>query len=170
MTAFDTRHRLAADVVDAGVRAESRGESVLVLIDHADAPDPALVLAAVAPRTSRIRLVAHVDSSATHPYSFARKLVALDKLSAGRAGWYVTDTVEARRDEFIDLTERLVSSWEPGALVADKAAGVYVDVSRVHPVEHDGIYWSTQSSLDVGPGPQGVPPRLTEDVTFEVIS
>jgi alkanesulfonate monooxygenase SsuD/methylene tetrahydromethanopterin reductase-like flavin-dependent oxidoreductase (luciferase family) len=166
--AVDTTGWRAGDLIAAVVAAEAGGFEEIVLSAAAPGrPDPIVVLAAAATRTTAIGLTAQIDTSDDHPYAFARRLIALHKISRGRAGWYPVDTIAQRRDEFIDITRRLWGSWEPGVLVADRVAGVYVDTDRVHNVDVDGRYFSVHSPLDVGEGPYGKPSLLEPDAPLE---
>jgi len=40
--------------------------------------------------------------------------------------------------EFVDVVKGLWDCWQDGAIVADKATGVYIDASKVHPL---GLPW-----------------------------
>jgi alkanesulfonate monooxygenase SsuD/methylene tetrahydromethanopterin reductase-like flavin-dependent oxidoreductase (luciferase family) len=156
--AIDVAGWRADDLVAAVVSAERSGAPEVILsAGTVGAPDPIVVLAAAAVRTDTIRLTVQVDTSDDHPYSLARRLIALHKISRGRAGWSPTDTIAERQAEFVDIAQRLWSSWEPDALVADREAGLYVDTDRVHAVHVDGRYYSVHSPLDVGVGPYGEP-------------
>ncbi|TCK22061.1 LLM class flavin-dependent oxidoreductase [Pseudonocardia endophytica] len=121
-------------------------------------PDPFVVAAALAMRTTRIRLVVPVDTADVHPYTVARRLAALDKISDGRVSWAPHDTDPRRRAESVRIVRALLGSWQPGAVVNDTAAGVHVDTSRVLPVRIAGAFWATDSALDVPAGPQGIVP------------
>jgi alkanesulfonate monooxygenase SsuD/methylene tetrahydromethanopterin reductase-like flavin-dependent oxidoreductase (luciferase family) len=76
------------------------------------------------------------------PYNLARRFQALDIVTKGRAAVNVVttyapaaaanfglrepldkDTRYRRAREFLDVVTKLWDGWEPGAIVADKAAG-----------------------------------------------
>jgi alkanesulfonate monooxygenase SsuD/methylene tetrahydromethanopterin reductase-like flavin-dependent oxidoreductase (luciferase family) len=109
-----------AAVVDLAVAAEERGWDGVFLWDHiwrsearnARVADPWIVLAAVAARTSRIRLGPMVVPLARRrPQKVARETVSLDRLSAGRlilgVGLGVDTGGElARFGELVDPVER----------------------------------------------------------------
>src|SRR3712207_8652542 len=63
---------------------------------------------------------------------------------------------------------KLWDSWEPDAVVADKASGVYADPAKVHVVEHDGKYYRCHARHFVSPSPQGRP--RSEEHTSELQS
>ncbi|WP_181783873.1 LLM class flavin-dependent oxidoreductase [Pseudonocardia pini] len=144
------------ELAAAAVAREAAGDARFVLPRR---PDPFVLAAAVAVRTTRIRLVVEVDTAAVHPYVIARRLAALDKISEGRAEWLPHDDDPDRRAESVALVGALLESWKPGAVRNDKEAGIHVDLSRVEAVHHDGVHWSVHSPLDVPAGPQGVVPQ-----------
>lgn len=148
------------ELVTDVIAREDAGETRVVLPAR---PDPFVLAAAIAVRTSRIRLVVEVDTARAHPYLVARRLVALDKISHGRAEWMPTDTDPRRRAEAVDIVTALLASWLPGALVNDKAAGIHVDTDRVVAVHRDGAHYAVHSPLDVCAGPQGVIPLVEGD-------
>jgi FMN-dependent oxidoreductase (nitrilotriacetate monooxygenase family) len=138
--------------------------------------DPLAVLNAVAGHTSHIGLIATVSTTFTEPYATARAFATLDHLSGGRAGWnIVTSGREAeahnfgldahpdhrvryqRADEFVDVVTRLWDSWEDGALVRDKASGLYADTARIHELDHRGSFFAVRGPLTVPRSPQGRP-------------
>ena len=128
--------------------------------------DPPLVLAAVAGHTSRVGLLGTRSTTFSYPYDVAQKFATLDHLSGGRAGWnIVTSTTEvearnfgmeslpehderyARAAEFVDACLKLWDSWEDDALVVDKQAAVFADMSKVHAIDHEGDYYSVAGPL-----------------------
>jgi FMN-dependent oxidoreductase (nitrilotriacetate monooxygenase family) len=138
--------------------------------------EPTIVLATIAAATDRIGLIGTASSTYNDPYNLARRFATLDLASGGRAGWNVVttadagasrnfgfDNVTAHRDryeraaEFSQLVKALWDSWEDGALVGDKATGQFVDVARVHPVEHVGRHFKVRGPLNVPRSPQGRP-------------
>lgn len=138
--------------------------------------EPTLLLSAIAAVTERIGLIATASTTYNDPYNLARRFASLDHISGGRAGWNVVTTAgEAaarnfsledqpahwrryeRAAEFLDVARKLWDSWEDGAPVGDKAAGLWADSSRVHTVNHAGRYFRIQGPLDVPRPPQGHP-------------
>ena len=60
--------------------------------------------------------------------------------------------------EFVDVVRGLWDSWDDGAIVADKATGVYLDKSKVRPLDHKGRFYSVQGPAQhraVAAGPSG---------------
>jgi FMN-dependent oxidoreductase (nitrilotriacetate monooxygenase family) len=142
----------------------------------AGALEPLTLLTALATATEHIGLIATASTSYNSPYNLARKFASLDLISGGRAGWNIVTTAGAeaarnfgldaepahaeryaRAAEFLDVALKLWDSWEDDAIVADKAAGVWGDDTRVHPARHKGRYFSVEGTLNVPRTPQGYP-------------
>ncbi|MFG2356154.1 LLM class flavin-dependent oxidoreductase [Streptomyces sp. NPDC048521] len=142
----------------------------------AGALEPLTLLTALATATEHIGLIATASTSYNSPYNLARKFASLDIISGGRAGWNIVTTAGAeaarnfgldaepahaeryaRAAEFLDVALKLWDSWEDDAIVADKAAGVWGDDSKIHPPRHRGRYFSVAGALNVPRTPQGYP-------------
>jgi FMN-dependent oxidoreductase (nitrilotriacetate monooxygenase family) len=142
----------------------------------AGALEPLTLLTALATATEHIGLIATASTSYNSPYNLARKFASLDIISGGRAGWNIVTTAGAeaarnfgldaepahaeryaRAAEFLDVALKLWDSWEDDAIVADKAAGVWGDDSKIHPPRHKGTYFSVEGALNVPRTPQGYP-------------
>src|SRR5215471_12585789 len=100
-------------------------------------------------------LVATVSTTYSEPYNVARMLASLDHLSHGRIGWNVVTGSSpdaaanfsrdkhpphaeryAMAEEYLEVVKGLWDSWEDGALVGDKATGVFIDTTRMHVLNH----------------------------------
>src|SRR5690606_2305624 len=122
--------------------------------------DPLAILAAVAPATEHVGLIATVSTSFNDPFNLARRFASLDHLSNGRAGWNIVTSgpdVEARNfgaevhaphaeryeraAEFLDAVTRLWDSWDDDALRADREAGLYAETERVRRINHRGRFY-----------------------------
>ncbi|MGW3359192.1 LLM class flavin-dependent oxidoreductase [Streptomyces bungoensis] len=142
----------------------------------AGALEPLTLLTALATATEHIGLIATASTSYNSPYNLARRFASLDIVSGGRAGWNIVTTAGAeaarnfgldaepahaeryaRAAEFLDVALKLWDSWEDDAVVADKAAGVWGDDSKIHPPRHRGTYFSVAGALNVPRTPQGYP-------------
>jgi len=138
--------------------------------------DPLIVLSAIAAVTKHIGLTATATTTYNEPFQLARKFAALDHLSKGRAGWNVVTSgneKEAylfgkaahlphanryeRAEEFVEVAKKLWSSIESDALVIDKQSGRYLDLNKIHPVDHEGQWFKVQGTLDSPATPQGHP-------------
>lgn len=160
--------------------ADRFGDDKTVGIRHGDQDstrmDPMPILGALSAVTRHIGLGATRSTTYDQPYHIAREFRTLDHLSAGRAAWNVVTSMndgEAlnfgiashlghdqrydRADEFMELTFKLWDSWDPDALILDRAQGVYADPDKVHYVRHDGTYFKSRGPLNIPPGPQGRP-------------
>jgi FMN-dependent oxidoreductase (nitrilotriacetate monooxygenase family) len=138
--------------------------------------DPMPILGALAASTNHIGLGATRSTTYDAPYNIAREFATLDHLSGGRAAWNVVTSMndgEAlnfgsvphlahderydRADEFMEVTLKLWDSWEPDALVLDRAAGRYADPAKVHYVNHVGPWFQSRGPLNIPRSPQGRP-------------
>lgn len=138
--------------------------------------DPSVVASLMTAVTSRIGIVPTFGTFAYPPYLLARLVATLDQVSQGRIGWNaVTGSSEFAAmnfgmpgmpehdlrydmaDEFMQVVHALWGSWEPGAIVADRASGILVDPTKVHAVNHEGRFFRTRGPLNSGPCPQGQP-------------
>ena len=135
--------------------------------------DPLTLLPALALVTEHIGLTATANTSYNDPYTLARRLVALDVLSNGRAGWNCVTAVHsgenyigahlshadryARAEEFVDVITGLWDSWEDDALVADKETGIWIDTDKMHVLNHKGAHFRVRGPLNAQRPPQGYP-------------
>ncbi|MFE5476287.1 LLM class flavin-dependent oxidoreductase [Nocardia sp. NPDC056541] len=138
--------------------------------------EPTVILAALAAATERVGLIATLSSSYNDPYDVARRFASLDLLSGGRTGWNVVTTagVDAARNfgfdaepahaaryeraaEFVEVVRALWNSWEPDALIGDKATHRFADYTRIHAVDHHGPHFDVAGPLNVPRSPQGEP-------------
>jgi FMN-dependent oxidoreductase (nitrilotriacetate monooxygenase family) len=138
--------------------------------------EPLTLLSAVAVSTSRIGLVGTLTTSYWEPYNVARQFGSLDHISKGRAGWNVVTTglegaarnygreehfdhaVRYRRArEFVQVVQGLWDSYEDDAFPRDRAAGVFLDKAKQHPLDHKGEFFSVAGPLALTRSPQGQP-------------
>jgi len=138
--------------------------------------DLSVILGVLAQTTSRIGLGATYSTTYYAPFHVARTFATLDHLSRGRAAWNVVTSVndsEAqnfgvqthlghderydRADEFLDVVSGLWDTWEDGAILHDRSAGIYADPGKVHELGHVGQYFSARGPLTVPRTPQGRP-------------
>lgn len=100
----------------------------------------------------------------------------MDHLTSGRIGWNVVTTSSAvvaelfgrtplphderyaRAQDFLDLSYQLFEgSWEDGSVLVDKVARRYADPDRVHPISHEGPYFTSHGYFNAEPSPQRTP-------------
>ncbi|WP_437883824.1 LLM class flavin-dependent oxidoreductase [Pseudomonas sp. LRF_L74] len=141
--------------------------------------EPVVALSAVAALTRRIGLVGTLTTSFSEPFTTARQLAALDKVSGGRAGWNaVTSALEglgrnhgheklydhAKRyriaEEYLQVVEGLWDSWEDDAFVRNRETNQYVDFDKMHTLNHQGEFFSVQGPLNIERSAQGRPIRF----------
>lgn len=138
--------------------------------------EPLTLLAALAPLTRHIGLIATASTTFNEPWHLARKFASLDHLSEGRAGWNIVtsssqaeadnfslaaiptaDQRYARATEFVGLVRALWDSWDDDAIVADQQDGRYFLPERLHTVDHQGDFFHVRGPLTVSRAPQGHP-------------
>ncbi|WP_312166569.1 LLM class flavin-dependent oxidoreductase [Phenylobacterium sp.] len=138
--------------------------------------EPLTLLSALAVTTSRIGLVGTLTTSYWEPYNVARQFGSLDHISGGRAGWNVVTTgLEGasrnygreehyehgeryeRAGEFVEVVQGLWDSYEDDAFPRDKAAGVFLDKTKQHALDHKGKFYSVAGPLALSRSPQGQP-------------
>jgi len=166
-----------ADVL--GVYDVYQGSADAAVSDAAQLPvnDPMLAVSAMAAVTSHLGFGITVSSTYEQPYALARKFGTLDHLSKGRVGWNIVtsyldsaarnlgldrqvphDERYQAAEEFLEVCYKLwESSWEDGAVVRDKASGIYADPGKVHPIGHKGRYFSVPGIFLCEPSPQRTP-------------
>lgn len=138
--------------------------------------DPLPVISYLAAVTRRIGLGVTRSTTYYQPNHIVRSFTTLDHLSGGRGAWNVVTSMNDsegrmfgqkqhmehdlrydRADEFLELAFKLWRSWEPDALVHDKAAGFFVDPAKIHPVDHRGTFFDLEGPMNMPPGPSGHP-------------
>jgi FMN-dependent oxidoreductase (nitrilotriacetate monooxygenase family) len=138
--------------------------------------EPTMLLTALAGVTEHIGLIATASTSYNEPYNLARRFASLDHISGGRAGWNIVTTAGAdaarnfgledvplhreryqRAAEFVEVSTKLWDSWADDAIVADKAAGVHADATRVRRINHRGRFFRVDGPLNLPRSPQGWP-------------
>ncbi|MFE1599558.1 LLM class flavin-dependent oxidoreductase [Methylobacterium sp. ID0610] len=139
--------------------------------------DPTLLVPAMAAATRHLGFGVTVNVAVEHPYTFARRVSTLDHLTNGRVGWNVVtgyldsaaravgqaamaehDARYDRADDYLDLLYKLwETSWEDGAVRRDRAARLYADPGKIHPIRHDGPFYASQGYHLAEPSPQRTP-------------
>ena len=139
--------------------------------------DPMLLVPAMAAATEHLGFGITSSLSYEPPYLLARRLSTLDHLTDGRVGWNVVTSYldsaaramgrprqvahDARygiAEEYMQLAYKLwEGSWEDGAVLADRARGLYADPSRVHAIHHHGEHFRLDAIHLCEPSPQRTP-------------
>lgn len=156
------------------------GDSPAVSPDIGNAPglglDPVVMLADAAAGTSGIGVIATGSTTYNDPFNLARRYLSLDHLTGGRAGWNVVTTQQPaasanfgyseppekaeryrRADEFVDLVTRLWEGWRPGAVIGDRASGLFADTTLIDRADHRGEFFTVAGPLPLPRSPQGKP-------------
>ncbi|WP_136044833.1 LLM class flavin-dependent oxidoreductase, partial [Microbacterium sp. K41] len=136
--------------------------------------DPVSAVLFLAGLTSRIGLIATVNTTYADPYTTARALASLDVLSGGRAGVNLVTGAEPRAagnhgreahadnetrydraEEFVTALRRLWDSWDADAWIADAERGVLIDADRLRAANLEGAHVRVTGPLNVARPPQG---------------
>jgi FMN-dependent oxidoreductase (nitrilotriacetate monooxygenase family) len=138
--------------------------------------EPLTLLSAIAGATTHIGLIATLTASYTEPFNVARQFGSLDLISDGRAGWNVVTTgLEGaarnygreehfdhalryrRAREHLAVVRGLWDSYEDDAFPRDKARGIFLDKSKLHPLNHVGEFFKVAGPLNISRSRQGQP-------------
>ncbi|ASW04146.1 LLM class flavin-dependent oxidoreductase (plasmid) [Paraburkholderia aromaticivorans] len=138
--------------------------------------DPVPLIAMMAQATRHIGLGVTLSTSFFTPFGIARSLGSMDVLSGGRIAWNVVTSVSDREaqqfgmasllprneryeraDEVVRICMDLWESWSDGALVIDKASGVFIDPQKLMSTSVHGKYVGANGIFPVPPSPQRHP-------------
>ena len=128
------------------------------------APALATVAATAAPSLGVMITLSTVE---LNPWTTARMLNSIDHLTQGCVGWNVVTSANrglaenlgdapiphdqryAMAEEYMELCYRLWESWDPDALVLDRAGGLFVDPEKVHELRFEGEYYRCRGPLNM---------------------
>ncbi len=139
--------------------------------------DPLQIEPAMAAVTKHLGFGVTTSISFEHPYPFARRISTLDHLTKGRVGWnIVTSYLESGSknlglktqvnhdnrydiaDEYLEVLYKLwEGSWEEGSVLRDRESGIFADYKKVHPIQHEGKYFTVPGIHICEPSPQRTP-------------
>lgn len=139
--------------------------------------DPLQIVPAMATVTKHLGFGVTTSISFEHPYPFARRISTLDHLTKGRVGWnIVTSYLESGSknlglktqvnhdnrydiaDEYLEVLYKLwEGSWEEGSVLRDRENGIFADHKKVHPIQHEGKYFTVPGIHICEPSPQRTP-------------
>ncbi|MFW1646419.1 LLM class flavin-dependent oxidoreductase [Acinetobacter nosocomialis] len=139
--------------------------------------DPLQIVPAMAAVTKHLGFGVTTSISFEHPYPFARRISTLDHLTKGRVGWnIVTSYLESGSknlglktqvnhdnrydiaDEYLEVLYKLwEGSWEEGSVLRDRESGIFADHRKVHPIQHEGKYFTVPGIHICEPSPQRTP-------------
>ncbi|MFF4397344.1 LLM class flavin-dependent oxidoreductase [Streptomyces sp. NPDC001480] len=164
--------------------AENAGFTLITLEDGVlppgAAPDPVGRIGAVeraafvAASTSTIGVAPVVPVTYAEPFHISSQLASLDHISAGRAGWVVTEEerpeaarvwgrplvagAAARAQESrdgVEVVRALWDSWEDDAVIRSVATSRYLDRERLHYIDFTGETYAVKGPAIVPRPPQG---------------
>jgi FMN-dependent oxidoreductase (nitrilotriacetate monooxygenase family) len=138
--------------------------------------DALTVLTVMGMATERLGLGATYSTSYYEPFHVARVFATLDLMTGGRAAWNVVTSLndgEAqnmgrdevldhdlrydRADEFMEIVHGHWDAWEDGAIVQDKASGLFAHPAKVHRLDYEGRYYRSRGPFTVPRSAQGHP-------------
>lgn len=137
--------------------------------------EPLTMMAALAITTRHIGLGATASTTYGDPWSTARAFASLDHVGGGRAAWNAVTTTNpaagasfdkpppnhaeryGRAEEFIEVVMKLWDAWDDDALLADRAAGVYLDPDQLRAIDPVGRHSKVKGPVNIGRAPQGRP-------------
>jgi alkanesulfonate monooxygenase SsuD/methylene tetrahydromethanopterin reductase-like flavin-dependent oxidoreductase (luciferase family) len=137
--------------------------------------EPSTIAPIITGSTKNLGVGVTLSTAFEHPYSICRRLSSLDHLSEGRVAWTIVSSYSksewdaygaemteradryGRLEEYMELCYKLWNSWEDGAIIADKASGIYADPAKVREINHAGEYFRCKGRHFVAPSPQGQP-------------
>ena len=138
--------------------------------------DSISITSAVSSVTECLGLVATLSTTYNEPWTIAHRFASLDHISNGRAGWNIITTANddaaynfsqkshmektrryERAKEFVDVCTGLWDSWDDDALTMNRASGLFMDRSKIHPIDHTGEFFSVHGALELPRPVQGWP-------------
>jgi alkanesulfonate monooxygenase len=139
--------------------------------------DPLLLVPAMASVTTNLGFGVTVSLSYESAYLMARRFSTLDHLTDGRIGWNIVtsyldsaaramgqtrqrghdDRYAVAEDYMAAIYKLWEQSWEDGAVLADRARGLYADPDRVHVIRHESPTISMEALHLSSPSPQRTP-------------
>ncbi len=138
--------------------------------------DPAPLATLIGASTKHIGVVATLSTLGYPPFLLARMCSTIDHIAGGRFGWNVVTSAEdaaaqnfgldelpprdlryEMADEYMDLCYQLWHSWEPGAVVMDRATSTFADWQKIKPIHFQGKYFRSRGPLNTAPSPQVKP-------------
>ncbi len=138
--------------------------------------DAVTVLTVMGMATERLGLGATYSTSYYEPFHVARLFATLDLMTNGRAAWNVVTSLndgeaqnmgrdEAiahdlrydRADEFMEIVLGHWDAWDDGAIVQDKASGLFARPEKVHRLDYAGRFYRSRGPFTVPRSAQGHP-------------
>jgi FMN-dependent oxidoreductase (nitrilotriacetate monooxygenase family) len=138
--------------------------------------DPITILTVMGMATERLGLGSTLTTTYYEPFHAARVFQTLDLMTDGRAAWNVVTSMndgEARNmghtahqhhderydraDEFMEVVMGHWDTWDDGAIVADKATGLFAHPEKVKRLDYKGRFFQSRGPFTVPRSAQGHP-------------
>jgi FMN-dependent oxidoreductase (nitrilotriacetate monooxygenase family) len=138
--------------------------------------DPVPLATLMGASTTRLGVVATMSTLGYPPFLLARLASTVDSLCGGRFGWNIVTSAENSAaqnfgldrlpprelryqvaHEYMDVVYRLWDSWEPDAVVRNRATSTYADFRKVKPINFEGKFFRCRGPLNTVRSPQGRP-------------
>src|SRR5688572_24776583 len=136
------------------------------------------LMSALSMHTKNIGLSVTISTSYADPYSAARQILSLDKISKGRASLNAITSNPGgmvnfsrghlgkadqypMQKEFMEILLGLWDTYEDDAFIRDKKSGVYLNPHKMHRVDYRGEYFSVDGPLNISRSVQGRPVLYT---------
>ncbi|PTE80169.1 nitrilotriacetate monooxygenase [Staphylococcus equorum] len=135
--------------------------------------EPLTLLTVLARETKEIGLASTASTTYEQPFHLARIFSSLDHISHGRAAWNIVtssinNTAEnfngtrhmehelryERAAEFVEVTNKLWKSWEKDTFSRNKENGEFIDVRKLHTINHEGKHFKVKGPLNIERSPQ----------------
>jgi len=136
------------------------------------------IMSALSMVTKNIGLSATASTSYADPYSIARQILSLDKISKGRAslnaitsnpggmvnfsrGHLTREDQYPMQKEFMEILLGLWDTYEDDAFIRNKENGVFFNPYKMHTLNYRGEYFSVDGPLNISRSVQGRPVLYT---------
>ncbi|MEZ2721074.1 NtaA/DmoA family FMN-dependent monooxygenase [Paenalcaligenes hominis] len=136
------------------------------------------IMSALSMVTTHIGLAPTIATSYADPFTVARQIASLDKISRGRAAWNAitsnlggtanhSRTYLQKADlypmhrEFLEIVSGLWDTYEDDAFIRDKSSGVFFDPLKMHSLNYKGRYFQVSGPLNISRSVQGRPVIIT---------
>ena len=137
--------------------------------------DPMAVLGVMLAETENLGLAVTMSTSGSQPFTTVRRVSTLDYMSGGRVGWNIVsghlrgehralgldqlehDARYDHADEYMEVCYQLWEGIEPGAILEDRARGLYADPEKVKVIRYEGEHFRCHAVPPVLQSAQGRP-------------
>ncbi|MFC4069509.1 LLM class flavin-dependent oxidoreductase [Actinoplanes subglobosus] len=174
-------------LAEAGVIADLAARLGVAALRLTDAAlDPTVVAAYLAGRHPGIGYLPEVPTTHQAPYNVARRILSLDRATAGRIGVALlpgdgdevsdqnrpTDATDPARRwaEYAHVLTRLWESFPREALIGDQENAIVADDTLIRRIDHEGTFYRVAGPLDGPSSVQGRPVIVADLGTLDLAS